>query len=120
MTESHPSSLPPTLSFAPVTKDQIAAFADKLAHSGASLPPAERVLLQVLVDKARAIAPEDVRMEQLREGITEALRSVAEAQARAWGADRQEGWVRIDPIWVKSDASEPGHTVEVVAKVVTR
>jgi hypothetical protein len=108
-----------TTPFALITVAEIGAFADKLAQSGTDLPPAERTLLQVLVQRARTISPAEVRAQQFRQGLTDALRSVIEAEAAAWGDDAPEGWAKIDPIWYKSGVTDPGVVVEAWAAITT-
>jgi hypothetical protein len=107
-------------SFAPITQDEIAAFADKLEASGAALTPAERALLEVVAQQARAVTPNDVRALELRQGIAAALQSVVAAQAQAWGGDPpDEGWVKIDPVWYKSGGTDAGATLEVSVTIGT-
>jgi len=113
------STLPPRSPFAPISADEIAAFADKLAQSGATLPPAQQALLGVIVDKARAITPGDVRAQELRLGFADALQAVALAQAQAYAGEDPQGWARIDPIWVKAGFNDTGSVIEVTAKIVT-
>jgi hypothetical protein len=105
--------------FAPITQAEINAFADKLAKSGLELPLAERSLLNMIVAQARAITPTDVRVQQLQVGFDQALRSVIDAQARAWGAANQAdgGWARIDPIWYKAGADEASGSIEISVPV---
>jgi hypothetical protein len=112
MTEPTPEEKP---TFHRVTEEEIAALADKLAASGETLAPDERALLEVLVQRARTVTPADVRAEQFRTGLTDALRGLIDAQQRAWGADKQDAWVRIDPIWVRGGASD----LQIAARVAT-
>ena len=110
------STQPPRTLFAPISQEEIATFADKLAQSGANLSPAERALLNMVVGSARALTPEDVRLEEFRQGFTIALSSVLAAQALAWGSEDPNGWARIDPIWVKGNGAG---AFEVSATVAT-
>jgi hypothetical protein len=73
----------------------------------------------VIVEQAQAITPADVRALELRQGFAAALASVVSAQAQAWGGGpQQDGWVKIDPIWVKAGSGETGDAIQVTASIV--
>jgi hypothetical protein len=109
------SSAPPP--FVPVSKEDIVAFADKLIRWGTTLAPKEQALVQVIVDRARGLIPDDVRNQQLRIGLSAAMQSVYASCASAWNADAPQGWVRTDPIWYKSGPTDDGEQIDITVRL---
>ena len=108
----------PDTSFVPVDKADIAAFAEKFAQWGATLPSKEQALVQVLVDRARGLIPDDVRQHQLRVELSMALQVVYASCAHAWGdAKDPPTWVRVDPIWYKAGPTESGEQLDLTVRL---
>jgi hypothetical protein len=99
-----------------VSKGDIATFADKLNGWGATLPPKEQALARLILERARGLEPEDVRREQVRVGLIEAVRTVYNAVAEVW-QDDPTGWVRIDPVWYKAGTVEGGDEMSFTVKL---
>ncbi|ARF58082.1 hypothetical protein [Streptomyces gilvosporeus] len=113
-----PSDNDPTPS--PVSSNDIAAFAGRLAEWGDSLSPAERSLAQVLAQYARDLQPEDVRRGQLVADLTEATKSVVDSVKERWGAEA-DTWVEIGPIWQKANpTAQSRDQMELVQWIYTR
>jgi hypothetical protein len=107
--------------FVAVSKDDIAAFAAKLVQWGSTLTSKEEALLQLIVERARTLVPDDVRHEQLRAGLTAAVLSVYGGVAQAWNtADGDPGWVRIDPVWYKSGPVERGEQIDITVRITSQ
>ena len=105
--------------FVAVSKDDIAAFTTKLAEWGTTLAPKEEALLRLLVERAQVLAPEDVRHQQIRTGLTAAVQSVYAGAAKVWDAD-PNGWVRTDPIWYKSGATDGGEQIDITVRITAQ
>lgn len=107
----------PVAEFVPVSKDDIAAFAAKLEGWGAALGSKEQALFHLLVERAKALLPEDVKREQFQEGISIAISTVYTAIVQAWTGADPAGWVRVDPIWYKAGSIEDGEEIQITAKI---
>lgn len=114
MTEQSTTS---AVSFIPVSQDDITAFMGKLSRWGATLTQKERALVEVLVARAKGLAPADVKQEQLRTNLLAGVQSVAASSALAWKADGDNVWVRVDPVWYKAGSTEGGEQVEFTARI---
>ena len=101
---------------APISKKEIAALTRKLDDWGASLPPAEQALLQLIVSKAQLVDPDEVRAQQTREALSVAVQDVFKNLTKQWQGGK-EGWAKIGPVWYKKNKLNPGEEVEISAKV---
>jgi len=86
------------------TREEIAAFAARLREWGATLPESERPLVEILVERARELEPEDVKREEIRVELGQAISSaIATINDRFNGAIfAPEYWHEEGPAWVRS------------------
>ena len=104
--------------FVPVSKDDIAAFAGKLEGWGAALSGKEHALFQLLVERAKALAPQDIKREQFQEGVSSALSKVYTSIVLAWTGIEPDSRVRVDPIVYTSGATPgEGEVITITATI---
>jgi hypothetical protein len=111
----------PVADFTPVSKADIAAFAAKLDGWGAALSGKEQALFHLLLERAKALEPQDVKREQFQEGITSAISAVYTSLVQAWTGAEPGSWVRVDPIWYKAGATpDVGEEIAISATISKR
>lgn len=107
------------LEFGPVTPEEIAAFARRLAEWGETLSPKERVLAQLLVERTRDIEPKSVLRAELKLGVGDAAREVIESINQRWNADG-DVWLEFGPLWLRSNEIDRGEEVEITQRLYAR
>ena len=105
--------------FIPVSNDDLVAFVAKVESWGTALSSKEQELFDLLLERAKALAPEDLRREQFQEGITVAITSIYAALVRAWSGIDGASTVRVDPIWYKS-TSDDGEEIRITATITRK
>jgi hypothetical protein len=101
-----------------ITSEEIDAFGRRLAEWGETLEPNERALALMLVERLREIEPNNIVREELRIGVAGAVRAVVEAINERWSDG--DVWVKMGPLWLKSNTVEVGEEVEITQRVYTR
>lgn len=107
---------------APVTSDDINAFAGRLSDWSESLAPAEQSLAQVLLAYTRDLRPEDVRRQQLVNNLNDATRGAIASVKERWNrtTEGREAWVKAGPVWQKANPREGHEEWEIVQWTYTR
>ena len=103
--------------FVPVSKEDIAAFAAKLESWGTSLSAKEEALFHLLLGRAKALEPQDVKRAQFQEGITQAITAVYVSIVKAWTGSEPAAVVQVDPITYKAASGEEGEEVQITAQI---